>query len=413
MLVRPEHHNEGPAIAIDLGTSYAYVAVNNNDKVEILKHSNGERAFPCYISFTEDDRLIGSEAKALAISNAQNTVFDFKRLLGRAFTDPLVQQNLKHWPFKVEADDHNRPVVVVTHKGEVKKFHPEELTAMVLIRLKEEAEKFLKVPVKRAVITVPAYFRDGQREATRDAASIAGLNVLRLVNEPSASAVAHVTSKNFPKGEVKLVVYEFGAGTFDASVVNIEDNFIQIISTVGDTHLGAEDLDNKLVEVCVEHLKKTSGVDLSKEWVAKQKLKKEVSKVRKVLSSENESTISIDDLVPGTKFELKITREEWEKHCETILQKTITLTKKALEDAKITADNVSMVVLAGGATHSPAVPRLVKEAFPGKEVNRSIDPDQAVIMGAGILAIDISGDSKVKHQNPLLLINVLPMSLGI
>ena len=284
---------------------------------------------------------------------------------------------------------------------------------MVLMRLKEAAEKYLKTPVKRAVITVPAYFRDGQREATRDAATIAGLNVLRLVNEPSASAVAHVSSKHFPKSEVKLVVYEFGAGTFDASVVNIEDSFIQIISTVGDTHLGAEDLDNKMVEVCVDNLKTNNGVDLKGEWVALQKLKKECSRVRKVLSSETEATLSVEDLVPGTKFELKVTRGEWEKHCEGILQKTIMLTKKALEDAKITASDVSMVVLAGGATHSPIVSQLVKETFPGKEVNRSVDPDQAVVMGAGILALDISGDSKNKQPTSLLLINVLPMSLGI
>jgi heat shock protein 1/8 len=208
---------------------------------------------------------------------------------------------------------------------------------MVLIRLKEATEKYLKTPVKRAVITVPAYFRDGQRQATRDAASIAGLNVLRLVNEPSASAIAYGMSKHFPHGEVKVLVYEFGAGTFDASVISIEDGFIQIMSTVGDTHLGAEDFDNKLLEVCIEQFKKNTNIELINEWMAIQKLKKKCSRVRKVLSSEKEASILVENLVPGQNFEMKVTRAEWEKIGESILQKTVTLTNKALEDARISA----------------------------------------------------------------------------
>lgn len=212
---------EGPTIAIDLGTSYAYVAVPDNGKALILTHENGEKAYPCFISFTENERLIGVDAKAQAAKNPQNTVFDFKRMIGKSFNDPILQTDLKKWPFKVEPDERNRPKVVVTYKGETKKFHPEELTAMILVRLKEAAEKFLKTPVKKAVITVPAYFRDSQRQATRDAANLAGLSVSRLINEPAAAAVAYGMSSHFPKGEVKLLVYELGAGTFDASVVNI------------------------------------------------------------------------------------------------------------------------------------------------------------------------------------------------
>lgn len=220
--------------------------------MEILTHSNGEKAFPCYVSFTETDRLIGIEAKNQAIENAKNTIFDMKRLIGRSFNDPLVQENLKRWPFKVESDQQNRPVIVVTYKGETKRYHPEEIMAMILIRLKEAAEKRLGFSVKKAVITVPAYFREGQRQATRDAATIAGLTVKRLLNEASASAIAYGMSQNFPKGEIKVLVYEFGAGAFDVSVVNIEDGFIQVMSTVGDTLLGAEDFDNRLVDHCLE-----------------------------------------------------------------------------------------------------------------------------------------------------------------
>lgn len=276
--------NQGPAIGIDLGTTYSCVGIWENNQVTIIANDQGNRTTPSYVAFNEHERLIGDAAKNQVASNPSNTVFDAKRLIGRKYNDPVVQQDIKHWPFKVEEGPNGKPMIIVKFKGEIKKFHPEEISAMVLTKMKETAEAYLGKQVKQAVITVPAYFNDSQRQATKDAGAICGLNVLRIINEPTAAAIAYGLDKK-GKGEKNILIFDLGGGTFDVSLLNIDEGVFEVRATAGDTHLGGEDFDNKLVEYCVQQFKKKKGIDISKNNRALRRLRTQCERAKRILSS--------------------------------------------------------------------------------------------------------------------------------
>lgn len=272
------------AIGIDLGTTYSCVGVWTNDKVEIIPNDQGNNTTPSYVAFTEDERLIGDAAKNQIARNPRNTVFDAKRMIGRKFSDKSIQEDMKHWPFKVEQGAGDKPMIVVNFKNEVKKFHPEEISSMVLIKMREVAEAFLSKKISDAVITVPAYFNDSQRQATKDAGVIAGLNVLRIINEPTAAAIAYGLDKK-EQGEKNVLIFDLGGGTFDVSLLTIEEGIFEVKATNGHTHLGGEDFDNRLVEYCTSEFKKKSGIDISNNPRALRRLRTQCEKAKRILSS--------------------------------------------------------------------------------------------------------------------------------
>ncbi|EDK43491.1 Hsp70 chaperone [Lodderomyces elongisporus] len=398
------------AVGIDLGTTYSCVAHFANDRVEIIANDQGNRTTPSFVAFTDTERLIGDAAKNQAAMNPANTVFDAKRLIGRKFDDAEVQNDLKHFPFKI-VDKAGKPNIQVEYKGETKVFTPEEISSMILSKMKETAEGFLGTKVNDAVVTVPAYFNDSQRQATKDAGLIAGLNVMRIINEPTAAAIAYGLDKK-SESEKNVLIFDLGGGTFDVSLLSIEDGIFEVKATAGDTHLGGEDFDNRLVNFFIQEFKRKNKKDISGNQRALRRLRTACERAKRTLSSSAQTSIEIDSLYEGIDFYTSITRARFEELCADLFRSTLDPVEKVLKDAKIDKSSVHEIVLVGGSTRIPKVQKLVSDFFNGKEPNRSINPDEAVAYGAAVQAAILSGDTSSKTQD-LLLLDVAPLSLGI
>ncbi|XP_023730464.1 heat shock 70 kDa protein [Lactuca sativa] len=401
------------AIGIDLGTTYSCVGVWQNDRVEIIPNDQGNRTTPSYVAFTDTERLIGDAAKNQVAMNPQNTVFDAKRLIGRRFTDPSVQSDMKLWPFKVISGPGEKPMIVVNYKGEQKQFAPEEISSMVLVKMKETAEAFLGQTIKNAVVTVPAYFNDSQRQATKDAGAISGLNVMRIINEPTAAAIAYGLDKKSSRvGEQNVLIFDLGGGTFDVSLLTIEEGIFEVKSTAGDTHLGGEDFDNRLVNHFVTEFRRKHKKDISGNARALRRLRTACERAKRTLSSSSQTTIEVDSLFEGIDFYATITRARFEELCMDMFRKCMDPVEKCLKDAKIDKGSVHEVVLVGGSTRIPKVQQLLIDFFNGKELCKSINPDEAVAYGAAVQAAILTGEGDEKVQD-LLLLDVTPLSLGL
>ncbi|EKJ68143.1 hypothetical protein HYE67_008789 [Fusarium culmorum] len=401
----------GPAVGIDLGTTYSCVGIFREDRCDIIANDQGNRTTPSFVGFTDTERLIGDAAKNQVAMNPQNTVFDAKRLIGRKFADAEVQADMKHFPFTI-IDKAGKPVIEVEFKGEKKTFTPEEISAMILTKMRETAESYLGETVNNAVVTVPAYFNDSQRQATKDAGLIAGLNVLRIINEPTAAAIAYGLDKKV-EGERNVLIFDLGGGTFDVSLLTIEEGIFEVKSTAGDTHLGGEDFDNRLVNHFVNEFKRKHKKDLSTNVRALRRLRTACERAKRTLSSSAQTSIEIDSLFEGIDFYTSITRARFEELCQDLFRSTIQPVDRVLTDAKIDKSLVHEIVLVGGSTRIPRVQKLITDYFNGKEPNKSINPDEAVAYGAAVQAAILSGDTSSKATNEILLLDVAPLSLGI
>ncbi|KAI4716213.1 heat shock 70 kDa protein [Aureobasidium sp. EXF-10727] len=389
-----------PAIGIDLGTTYSCVGIYRDDRIEIIANDQGNRTTPSFVAFTDSERLIGDSAKNQVAMNPHNTVFDAKRLIGRKFADAEVQADMKHFPFKV-IDKAGKPVVQVEFKGEEKTFTPEEISSMVLTKMRETAESYLGGTVNNAVVTVPAYFNDSQRQATKDAGLIAGLNVLRIINEPTAAAIAYGLDKKV-EGERNVLIFDLGGGTFDVSLLTIEEGIFEVKSTAGDTHLGGEDFDNRLVNHFVNEFKRKHKKGITA-----------CERAKRTLSSSAQTSLEIDSLFEGIDFYTSLTRARFEELCQDLFRGTMEPVERTLRDAKIDKSSVNEIVLVGGSTRIPKIQKMVSDFFGGKEPNKSINPDEAVAYGAAVQAAILSGDTSSKSTNEILLLDVAPLSLGI
>jgi len=395
------------AIGIDLGTTYSCVAVMRKGKVEIIPNEQGNNTTPSYVAFTDTERLVGDAAKNQVARNPTNTIFDAKRLIGRKFDEKIVQDDIKLWPFKVEAGPDGKPLIVIKTKGETKKFHPEQISSMVLQKLKDNAQDYLGTKVTDAVITVPAYFNDAQRQATKDAGRIAGLNVMRIINEPTAAAIAYGLDKK-GQGERNVLIFDLGGGTFDVSLLTIEDGFFEVKATAGDTHLGGEDFDNKLVEYCCADFLKKKGLDIRDNPRALRRLRTQCERAKRILSSTTEATIEVDGLYEGEDYVTTITRAKFEELCMSYFQKCLAPVEQVLKETGMCKNQIHDVVLVGGSTRIPKVVQLLTEYFNGKEPNRSINPDEAVAYGAAVQAGIMKGEGE-----ELVVVDVCPLSVGI
>jgi len=402
---------EGESVGIDLGTTYSCVGVWQNDRVEIIANDQGNRTTPSYVAFTETERLIGDAAKNQVAMNATNTVFDAKRFIGRRFDDPATQSDMKHLPFRIIQGAGGKPMITVQFKGEEKIFAPEEISSMVLVKMKEIAEAYLGKDVKNAVITVPAYFNDSQRQATKDAGTIAGLNVLRIINEPTAAAIAYGLDK---KGSEKnVLIFDLGGGTFDVSLLTIEEGIFEVKATAGDTHLGGEDFDNRMVDYFLQEFKRKFKKDMSSNQRALRRLRTACERAKRTLSSSTQAHIEIDSLFEGIDFNSTITRARFEDLNMDYFRKCMEPVEKVLRDSKLSKSQVDEVVLVGGSTRIPKVQQMLQDFFNGKEPCKSINPDEAVAFGATVQAAILSGQDSSEKLQDLLLLDVTPLSLGL
>jgi len=399
------------AVGIDLGTTYSCVGVFQHGKVEIIANDQGNRTTPSYVAFTDTERLIGDPAKNQVAINPSNTVFDAKRLIGRKFDDATVQADMKHWPFEV-VDIQGRPKLQVEYKNETKTFTPEECSSMILVKMKETAEAYLGQDVKDAVITVPAYFNDSQRQATKDAGVISGLNVLRIINEPTAAAIAYGLDKKKGAQECNVLIFDLGGGTFDVSILTIEEGIFEVKSTAGDTHLGGEDFDNRMVDHFVNEFKRKHKKDIKGNKRALRRLRTACERAKRTLSASAQANIEIDSLFEGIDFYTSITRARFEELCSDLFKGTLEPVEKAMRDAKMDKSSINDIVLVGGSTRIPKIQKLLQDFFNGKELNRSINPDEAVAYGAAVQAAILTGDTS-EAVSDLLLLDVAPLSLGI
>ena len=386
------------------------MGVFRDDRIEIIANDQGNRTTPSFVAFTDTERLIGDAAKNQVAMNPHNTVFDAKRLIGRRYGDAEVQADMKHWPFKI-VEKAGKPNIKVEFKGEEKEFTPEEISSMILVKMRETAEAYLGGTVNNAVVTVPAYFSDSQRQATKDSGLIAGLNVLRIINEPTAAAIAYGLDKK-TEGERNVLIFDLGGGTFDVSLLTIEEGIFEVKSTAGDTHLGGEDFDNRLVNHFVNEFKRKHKKDLTTNARALRRLRTACERSKRTLSSAAQTSIEIDSLFEGIDFYTSITRARFEELCQDLFRGTMEPVERVLRDAKVDKSSVHEIVLVGGSTRIPKIQRLVSDFF-NKDPNKSINPDEAVAYGAAVQAAILSGDTSSKSTNEILLLDVAPLSLGI
>ncbi|KAL1299155.1 hypothetical protein HN51_043574 [Arachis hypogaea] len=406
------------AIGIDLGTTYSCVAIweERNSRAEIIHNDQGNRTTPSFVAFTNSQRLVGDAAKNQASTNPTNTVFDAKRLIGRKYSDPVIENDLKLWPFKVVADAEDKPKIVVNYKGQENELTPEEISSMILTKMKDIAGAFLESPVTDAVVTVPAYFSHSQRKATKDAGTIAGLNVMRIINEPTAAALAYGLQKR-PNcvGKRNVFVFDLGGGTLDVSLLTIKGDTYQVKATAGDTHLGGEDFDNRMVRYLAKEFKRKYKEDMNGNSKALRRLRNECEKAKRILSYNNEATIDIDALFQGIDFHSTMTRARFEKLNDDLFEKCMDTVKRCLDDARVDKNHVHDLVLVGGSSRIPKVQKLLQSFFPGKELCKSINPDEAVAYGAAVQAYMINngqGGNDSKTLKNLVLMDVTPLSLG-
>ena len=399
------------AIGIDLGTTYSCVGVWQNERVEIIANDQGNRTTPSYISFTDTERLIGDAAKNQSSMNPKNTIFDAKRLIGRQFSDNCIQNDIKNWPFSVVEKEGGKPFIQVQYKGDTKDFRPEELSAMILVKMKETAESFLNETVTKAVITVPAYFSDAQRQATKDAGMIAGLDVLRIINEPTAAAIAYGLD-NVKNKEQTVLIFDLGGGTFDVSLLTIDDGVFEVKATAGDTHLGGEDFDTRILQHFMAEFKRKHKKDLSTSARSLNRLRTACEKAKRTLSSSTQASVEIDSILDGIDFTSTITRAKFEELNQDLFSKCMDPVEKVLKDSQISKGQVDQIVLVGGSSRIPKIQELLSQYFSGKELNKSVNPDECVAYGAAVQAALLSGE-KGKTLDSLLLIDVTPLSLGI
>lgn len=397
---------EGPVIGIDLGTTYSCVGVFTKGRVEIIANDQGNRITPSWVAWTDEERLVGEGAKNQGSLNPTNTVFDVKRLIGRSYNDDSVKKDSIFLPYKLVNKD-GKPYIEVLVKGEKKVVSPEEVSAMVLQKMKTVAEEYLGKPVKNAVVTVPAYFNDAQRQATKDAGTIAGLNVLRIINEPTAAAIAYGLDQ---KNEQNILVFDLGGGTFDVSILTIDSGVFEVIATNGDTHLGGEDFDQRVMQYFLDKFKRDTKLDASKDAKAVQKLRREVEQAKKVLSNLHKTHIEIESFHGGKDLKETLTRAKFEELNMDLFKRTLEPVRKVLEDAKLSKRDIDEIVLVGGSTRIPKVQQLIKEFFNGKEPNKGVNPDEAVAFGAAVQGGVLANEEETKD---LLLLDVAPLSLGI
>ncbi|KAG7809403.1 hypothetical protein KL921_003400 [Ogataea angusta] len=399
------------AIGIDLGTTYSCVATYDS-AVEIIANEQGNRVTPSFVAFTPEERLIGDAAKNQAALNPKNTVFDAKRLIGRAFSDESVQKDIKSWPFKV-IDDNGNPKIEVEYLGETKTFSPQEISSMVLTKMKEIAEAKIGQKVEKAVVTVPAYFNDAQRQATKDAGAIAGLNVLRIINEPTAAAIAYGLGAGKSDQEKHILIFDLGGGTFDVSLLHIAGGVFTVKATAGDTHLGGQDFDTNLLEHFKKEFQKKTGLDISGDARALRRLRTACERAKRTLSSVTQTTVEVDSLFEGEDFSANITRARFEDINSALFKSTLTPVEQVLKDAKLDKSQVNEVVLVGGSTRIPKVQKLLSDFFDGKQLEKSINPDEAVAYGAAVQGAILTGQSTSDETKDLLLLDVIPLSLGV